>query len=617
MSEANLVIKLIQEAPNGYVPLAQLKQSYHDKYGTHLKRNKILKWIINLPGVYIDSNPVKNSVHIGANSGLTHHAPTVEGVQSKEGRVPPVAEVRTHKHAPSPDHPHHHVAIVKTLKSQDGRIPLHAFKKEYKSVTNNIPPYPEKGVRKWILSVEGVQIKKKNKKEVVQLMSMKTDPKLAAPKAQQRKDLHKIFANFRKVPKTKRNKGKKEETTKAKANSPSDDLPTKARKAKVSSPWAILPTLIPTPIPTHQIPKKQKQKRLKAKVQSSQSNLPIRNDCYYGMANHKADTEGNQKCIMHFGSTSDCKSWPGTGKSKGKEKKRLYRVSNGGSFSRAIVSGYMANKIKKSGGQKAARKARNLARLRKKHNPTPAAPTSHAIQRYKERGSHSSPIYKPSKGGKKAIVVTYVPIQRKFYSDAKKSSRTIQLEVDRMSQLSKKSDLPKSKLSSRDAYLFKLSSRAAKKEECRRRSQQKERAYSSKWITLSGRRKDDRHGQKSAGRSRKKPKKRKQKKKVVLERLALERKEDLQIAIEEKQEMGVDGLEEDDKYLMKIGGCRGMVNLDDLKINTTSAEHQASWLQSVEAARNALYIRGNRKGNLQGLKTAARSSRKKVQKIPT
>eukprot|EP00985_Skeletonema_marinoi_P020128 scaffold11794_cov133-Skeletonema_marinoi.AAC.11 len=67
---------------------------------------------------------------------------------------------------------------------------------------------------------------------------------------------------------------------------------------------------------------------------------------------------------------------------------------------------------------------------------------------------------------------------------------------------------------------------------------------------------------------------------------------------------------------MKIGGCRGIVNLDDLEIKTTSAEHQASWLQSVEAARNALYIRGNRKGNLQGLKTAARSSRKKVQKIP-
>ena len=196
MSEANLVIKLIQEAPNGYVPLAQLKQSYHDKYGTHLKRNKILKWIINLPGVYIDSNPVKNSVHIGANSGLTHHAPTVEGVQSKEGRVPPVAEVRTHKHAPLRNHPHHHVAIVKTMKSQDdGRITLHEFKKEYKLVTKNIPPYPEQGVRKWILSFEGVKIKK----SVVQLMSMMTDPKIEAPEAQQIQSLKRPKLNREKM----------------------------------------------------------------------------------------------------------------------------------------------------------------------------------------------------------------------------------------------------------------------------------------------------------------------------------------------------------------------------------------------------------------------------------
>jgi len=79
------------------------------------------------------------------------------------------------------------------------------------------------------------------------------------------------------------------------------------------------------------------------------------------------------------------------------------------------VSGYIANKIKKAGDQKAARKTRNPA-LRKKHNPTPAAPTSHAIQRYKERGAASSPIYKSIEDGKKVIVVTYVPIQRKLYS---------------------------------------------------------------------------------------------------------------------------------------------------------------------------------------------------------
>jgi len=48
--------------------------------------------------------------------------------------------------------------------------------------------------------------------------------------------------------------------------------------------------------------------------------------------------------------------------------------------------------------------------------------------------------------------------------------------------------------------------------------------------------------------------------------LALERKEELQIAIEEQQEMGFDGLAEEDRYLLEI-------NLEDLE--TTSGEHQA------------------------------------------
>ena len=64
--------------------------------------------------------------------------------------------------------------------------------------------------------------------------------------------------------------------------------------------------------------------------------------------------------------------------------------------------------------------------------------------------------------------------------------------------------------------------------------------------------------------------------------LALERKEDLQIAIEEQQEMGLDGLSEEDRYLMEI-------NLDYLE--TTSGEYQAYWLISVKAARDAFLIR--------------------------
>ena len=73
-SEAQLVIKLIQYAPNGYVPLHQLREMYHDKYGIHLKkRKKISKWIGSLPGVYINNKPVQNSIHLRENIGITRH----------------------------------------------------------------------------------------------------------------------------------------------------------------------------------------------------------------------------------------------------------------------------------------------------------------------------------------------------------------------------------------------------------------------------------------------------------------------------------------------------------------------------------------------------------------
>ena len=64
--------------------------------------------------------------------------------------------------------------------------------------------------------------------------------------------------------------------------------------------------------------------------------------------------------------------------------------------------------------------------------------------------------------------------------------------------------------------------------------------------------------------------------------LALERKEDLQVAIEEQQAMGLEGLAEEDKYLMEI-------SLGDLE--TTSGDYQAYWLLAVKAARNAYSLR--------------------------
>jgi hypothetical protein len=64
--------------------------------------------------------------------------------------------------------------------------------------------------------------------------------------------------------------------------------------------------------------------------------------------------------------------------------------------------------------------------------------------------------------------------------------------------------------------------------------------------------------------------------------LALERKEDLQIAIEEQIEMGVRGLDDEDKYLMEI-------KLEDLE--TTRGESQAYWLLAVQSARKAHTLR--------------------------
>ena len=64
--------------------------------------------------------------------------------------------------------------------------------------------------------------------------------------------------------------------------------------------------------------------------------------------------------------------------------------------------------------------------------------------------------------------------------------------------------------------------------------------------------------------------------------LALERKEEIQVAIEEQLEMGTAGLEEDDLYLMEI-------NLEDLE--STSGESQAYWLLAVQAARDAFRLR--------------------------
>ena len=63
------------------------------------------------------------------------------------------------------------------------------------------------------------------------------------------------------------------------------------------------------------------------------------------------------------------------------------------------------------------------------------------------------------------------------------------------------------------------------------------------------------------------------------------RKEDIQQLIEEQIELGGEGLEDNDKYLLEI-------NLDDL--STTSGETQTYWLLAIRAAREGRRLRTER-----------------------
>ena len=62
------------------------------------------------------------------------------------------------------------------------------------------------------------------------------------------------------------------------------------------------------------------------------------------------------------------------------------------------------------------------------------------------------------------------------------------------------------------------------------------------------------------------------------------RKEELQSLIDDQLELGEDGLEEEDKYLLEI-------NFDDL--TTTSGETQTYWLLAIQSARDARLLREN------------------------
>jgi hypothetical protein len=69
--------------------------------------------------------------------------------------------------------------------------------------------------------------------------------------------------------------------------------------------------------------------------------------------------------------------------------------------------------------------------------------------------------------------------------------------------------------------------------------------------------------------------------------LVTKRKEDLKTALEEQLELGEDGLEEEDKFLLEI-------NLDELE--ASSGEDQTYWLLALEAARDARLLRAHQEG---------------------
>jgi hypothetical protein len=468
MSDIIHVIRLIKQSSNGYVQLCQLKQKYREKYGRDLCQRPLKKWLDKIPDVYIDHHPVNDSIHVHetheAHEGNDEQIPKNQNnnnINNKKRQKKKKKKKTANASARSRLQENTQTCISPLL------LPSCCSPQRQKTTLTCLGT-----TRGAAIAASAATKTTEQEKEKEQEGFESNEPPASLHLSQARE------VNGKKAPESKKKKAKK---TKNLAMIMEEQ---KLQKKKIGEKKAT----------------KKKNKggdgvndlcfafaRTKAKAKMKKAVVPIRNDCYYGMANHTANSkEGDSKgrrCIMHFGFTSSGKTCWSKNTFKTKEQV-LYKSKT--PFSSAIVSGYMANKIKNSCGQKAARKARNLARLRKKYNPRPAAPTAHALQRYKERGKYSSPVYKPTGANQNNVVVmTYMPIQREIYADSKSSTLTIRREVKRMSRLSKQTDLPKSKLSSRDAYLFKLSSQALKKEECRRRLEKRERAYAKRSPTTS------------------------------------------------------------------------------------------------------------------------------------
>ena len=137
--------------------------------------------------------------------------------------------------------------------------------------------------------------------------------------------------------------------------------------------------------------------------------------------------------------------------------------------SKYFESGYIANKRKNAGNQKAWRKEINLPRLIKKFNNSPVL-SDHAKQRLQERGPVTKPIYKDLKQSfnqNKRIIVTYIPQQdtRKNAHERINNIRRLQ----KKSAFDRRNNRPKIPLSNTDVTILKHSKKILVKEEQERR----------------------------------------------------------------------------------------------------------------------------------------------------
>lgn len=356
MSDIISVIRLIKESSNGYVQLCQLKQKYREKYGRDLCQRPLKKWLDKIPALYIDHHPVNDSIHV-------RPKPTTKAKEeTQEAQVPNNNKKRQKKKKKTANAS----ARSRQENTQTCISPLllhcHSPRRQDTTLTSLGT------TRGTAIAAPAATTTTEQEKEKEQEGFESNEPLASLHLSQARE------VNGKKAPESKKNKNKNKNKAKKQKNLAMIMEEQKLQKKKIGEK------------------KKATKKKNKNKMKNA---IPIRNDCYYGMANHTTNSkEGDSKgrrCIMHFGCTSSGKTFrfENTFKTNGQG---LYKSS----FSWAIISGYMANKIKNSCGHKAARKARNLARLRKKYNPRPAAPTAHALQRYKERGKYSSPVYKPT-----------------------------------------------------------------------------------------------------------------------------------------------------------------------------------------------------------------------------